>query len=121
MASTALVTDQRTIPTGTASTTPALGPEQATPQADRASLSAAAPQPLATASSNNLNAPASQSYSKMPQSQPSSQQSFAATKPSSSQGLRQASLSDSQSRMGPPQSQHADSGSGIYSVSPSGL
>ena len=89
MASTALVTDQTTIPTGTASTTSALGSEQVTsPQADRASLSvAAAPLPLATASGNNLNAPASQSNPKMSQSQPSSQQSFAAAKPSSSQRL----------------------------------
>ncbi|KAK8010226.1 hypothetical protein PG990_009191 [Apiospora arundinis] len=142
MASTSISTNPTTIPTG-ASTTLAEPSTTSTPtthnrnpsattnssttftQAPRApsSSAASASQPLAASSSSSLNAAAAAAHpsdSKMSQPQPSSQQSFTMTQPSSSQVYRH--FSDSQSRLSHGNSQQApNDGFNIYSAVYSGV
>ncbi|KAK8080821.1 hypothetical protein PG997_008639 [Apiospora hydei] len=139
MASTSISTNPTTIPTG-ASTTLAEPSTTTTPtthnrnlsaatnsstifsQAPRApSSSASASQPLTASSSSTLNAATAHPPDpKMSQPQPSSQQSFTMTQPSSSQVFRH--FSDSQSRLSHSNSQQQpNDGFNIYSAVYSGV
>ncbi|KAF7524939.1 hypothetical protein G7054_g11251 [Neopestalotiopsis clavispora] len=104
------VANSTTIPTAPAATSSASHHYRAPGSAHshRGSLSSTAAQPLVTSSSSNLNA-AHHDPKMSQQSQPSSQQSFAMSQPSGSQGFRP--FSDPQAR------QNTHTASQIYSAS----